>query len=57
MPRRGSAPAPVLAATMAEDSEKYHDLKVLEVDQCRLSDLADFYAGRSVHWMKIDGGI
>ena len=39
---------------MAEDSEKYHDLKVLEVDQCRLSDLAEFYAGRSVHWMKID---
>ncbi len=44
----------VLAAAMAEDSEQYHDLKVLEVDQCRLSDLADFYAGRSVHWMKID---
>ena len=49
-----STASPVLAATMAEDSEKYHDLKVLEVDQCRLSDLAEFYAGRSVHWMKID---
>ena len=43
-----------LAAAMAEEGEKYHDLKVLEVDQCRLSDLADFYADRAVHWMKID---
>ena len=43
-----------LAAVIAEDSEKYYELEVLEVDQCRLSDLADFYAGRSVHWMKID---
>jgi len=49
-----STASSALAATMAEDSEKYHDLKVLEVDQCRLSDLAEFYAGRSVHWMKID---
>ena len=48
-----STASPVLAATMAEDSGKYHDLKVLEVDQCRLSDLADFTLA-DLYWMKID---
>ncbi len=49
-----STASTVLAAAMAEDSEKFHDLEGLEVDQCRLSDLAELHAGRSVHWMKID---
>ena len=49
-----STVSPKLAANLRAETEKYPNLALLEVDQCRVSDLSRYYDKRSVHWMKID---
>lgn len=42
------------AADLQADTDKHPDLTVLQVDQCRMSDLTKYFEKRPVHWMKID---
>ena len=42
------------AATLQTETDNHPDLTVLEVDQCRVSDLTEYFEKRPVHWMKID---
>ena len=42
------------AADLQADTDIYPDLTVLQVDQCRVSDLTKYFEKRPVHWMKID---